>query len=141
MLRGRKEVFVPSSIFCDRSLSPLEAVSEHLKEIKAYNFHDSGKLLNRDERTIWTCYHRAKKKRTQHGLQKKHQLHSVSIPLFIFHDRTLSSLEVIVVYLKERKRLLYREIGLLLNRNERTIWTCYHRSQKKMQKRTRRGRI
>jgi transcriptional regulatory protein LevR len=56
-------VNIPTSIFRDRSLSVLEAVVEYLKEHHNLNYHQIARLLNRDERTVWTVYSRAKKKR------------------------------------------------------------------------------
>ncbi|RME16944.1 MAG: hypothetical protein D6797_03520 [Bdellovibrio sp.] len=53
------------------------------------------------------------------------------IPSFILEDRTLSVLEALVEFLKEKKGLNYHEIGVLLNRDERNIWTVYHRARKK----------
>ncbi|MBI2135678.1 hypothetical protein HYU06_01245 [Candidatus Woesearchaeota archaeon] len=53
------------------------------------------------------------------------------IPSFIFHDERLSILEAIVAYLKEKENLTYHEIGLVMNRDERNIWTEYARSKKK----------
>ena len=55
----------------------------------------------------------------------------VNIPIYIFQDRTLSVLEVMVEYLKEKLKLNYHEIAVLLNRDDRTIWTCYNRAKKK----------
>ncbi|MFC1741506.1 sigma factor-like helix-turn-helix DNA-binding protein [Nanoarchaeota archaeon] len=52
------------SIFIDRSLSPLESISEYLREVQGLSFHEIAVLMGRDDRTIWTCYSRAKKKRT-----------------------------------------------------------------------------
>jgi hypothetical protein len=57
------EVLIPSNIFVDRSISVLEAVTEYLKEQRNMSYHEIGILLNRDERTIWTCYNRTLKKR------------------------------------------------------------------------------
>ncbi len=54
---------VPSMIFKDRSISVLEAMVEYLKDEKQLSYHEIAILLNRDDRTIWTCYSRAKKKR------------------------------------------------------------------------------
>jgi len=54
---------IPSSIFRDRSLSVLEVMVEYLKDQKQMTFHEIAALLNRDDRTIWTVYHRVKKKR------------------------------------------------------------------------------
>ncbi len=59
---------------------------------------------------------------------------NINIPIHIFQDRTLSVLETIVEYLKEKLKLNYHEIGVLLNRDERTIWTCYHRAKEKRKK-------
>jgi hypothetical protein len=56
---------------------------------------------------------------------------SIAIPSNIFRDRSLSVLEIIVEYLKEKKKLTYHEIAVLLNRDDRTIWTCYNRAKKK----------
>jgi len=56
---------------------------------------------------------------------------NINIPIYIFRDRSLSVLEVMVEYLKERVKLNYHEIAILLNRDDRTIWTCYHRAKEK----------
>jgi len=56
---------------------------------------------------------------------------NINIPIHIFQDRTLSVLETIVEYLKEKLKLNYHEIAVLLNRDDRTIWTCYHRAKEK----------
>lgn len=58
----------------------------------------------------------------------------LDIPSYILRDRTLKVLEAIVEYLKDQRGLTYRQIGRLLNRDERTIWTVYHRAQKKRKK-------
>ncbi|MFC1728656.1 hypothetical protein ACFLZ7_04320 [Nanoarchaeota archaeon] len=60
-----EELEVPLSLFRDRSISVLEALSEHLKDKKGLSYHEIAVLLNRDDRTIWTCYNRAKKKRNK----------------------------------------------------------------------------
>lgn len=58
-----EEIPIPASIFRDRSLSVLETMVEYLKEDQQLPFHRIAKLLNRNDRTIWTVYHRVKKKR------------------------------------------------------------------------------
>jgi len=57
------KIFVPLSIFEDRRLSVLEVLVEYLKEKRHLTFHQIAVMTNRDDRTIWTCYDRAKKKR------------------------------------------------------------------------------
>ncbi len=53
------------------------------------------------------------------------------IPVSIFANDELSSLETIVKYLKENKRLKFSEIASLLNRDYTTILTTYKKASKK----------
>lgn len=68
---GRKEgvrtISIPSSIFKDRKLSVLEVMAEYFKEVKGLKYSEIARLLNRDDRTIWTAYKRAKEKRKKNG--------------------------------------------------------------------------
>ena len=69
-LKKKKERFVvnvpnywlPVSIFADTSLGPLEAVSKYFVDDIKLSFIEIAKLLNRDSRSIWACYNRAKNK-------------------------------------------------------------------------------
>jgi hypothetical protein len=54
---------IPAEIFQDRNVAVLERLSEYLKDKFGLTYHEIAVLLNRDDRTIWTCYNRAKKKR------------------------------------------------------------------------------
>ena len=54
---------IPTAILRDRTLKPLEAIVEYLHEHEKLTLHQIAKLLNRDDRTIWTVYNRAKRKR------------------------------------------------------------------------------
>ena len=56
-------VSIPSAVFRDRTLKPLEAVVEYLHDHHKLTLHQIAKLLNRDDRTIWTVYNRATRKR------------------------------------------------------------------------------
>ena len=53
------------------------------------------------------------------------------LPVSIFKASKLSPFEAIVKYLKEEKHLNYKDIGDLLNRDQRNIWTVYNRASKK----------
>lgn len=124
------KILIPVSVIADRGLSILESLVEYLKDELRYNYHEIGELTNRDERTIWTVYNRARKKReTKPKLQLK--ISAVKVPLSVLFDRKLSSFETVVEYLKEQLKFSYHEIGELTNRNERTIWTLYSRAKKK----------
>ncbi len=57
---------------------------------------------------------------------------SYDIPISIFNNDSLSVLEAVVKYLKEIHTLRLKEIGDLLNRNSKTIWTTYNNASKKM---------
>jgi len=58
-----KNVFTPSYVFRDTSLSIFEAWVEYLKDKRNLSFKQIALITNRDERNIWTVYQRAKKKR------------------------------------------------------------------------------
>jgi len=60
-------IAIPVSVLSDRSLATLEAVVEYLKEVLGLSYHEIAVLLKRDDRTVWTCYQRAKKKRGKNG--------------------------------------------------------------------------
>jgi len=53
------------------------------------------------------------------------------IPSSVLRNRKLSALEAIIEYLKEIRKLSYHEISIILNRDERNIWTIYNRAKKK----------
>lgn len=59
----------------------------------------------------------------------------ILVPSYILKDRSIAVLETIVEYLKENRGLNYHEIGLLLERDERTVWTAYNRVKRKRKKR------
>ncbi|MBU1975024.1 MAG: hypothetical protein KKG59_01330 [Nanoarchaeota archaeon] len=58
----------------------------------------------------------------------------VEFPSYIFKDRSVAVLEILVEYLKDTKGMNYHDIGVLLNRDERTIWTAYNRVKAKRKK-------
>ena len=65
ILQKGSEVSIPISVLADRSVASLEAVVEYLKDSLHLTYHEIAELLNRDDRTIWTCYNRAKQKRAK----------------------------------------------------------------------------
>ena len=60
---GHSEISIPVHILADRSVASLESVVEYMHDILFLSYHEIAVLLKRNDRTIWTCYHRAKKKR------------------------------------------------------------------------------
>ena len=59
----KTDFFIPISSIKDRKLSVLETVVSYLKENYNLTYHNIALLLRRDDRTIWTVYQRAIRKR------------------------------------------------------------------------------
>ena len=62
--------YIPTLVIKDRSLSVLESIIEYLKDDLQLRYCQIASLLNRDCRTIWTVYYRAKKKRKMNNYGK-----------------------------------------------------------------------
>ncbi len=58
----KKEISVPIAIFDDRRLGVLECLVRYLRDTLKLRNTDIAKILNRDDRTIWTVYSRVKQK-------------------------------------------------------------------------------
>jgi hypothetical protein len=102
-----------------------------LKEERQFSFNQIAKILDRDNRTIWSSYHNAaKKKKARFTVKKARML----VPLDVFSNRNIGMLETLSAYLKEKRGMNFHQIGLCLNRNERTIWASYNSARKKRQK-------
>ena len=56
----------------------------------------------------------------------------IRIPVGVFGNDALSSLEAIVKYMKEDLKIKFSKIAKLLNRSNKTIWATYHNTAKKM---------
>ena len=57
-----KEILIPLSILKNRKLGALESIVTYLKDELHLTYAEIAKLTNRDNRTIWATYHKAKKK-------------------------------------------------------------------------------
>ena len=64
---GHSNFSIPLSVLSDRNVSTLEAITEYLKENYRLKYSQIACLLNRNDRTVWTVYNRAKKKRRKYG--------------------------------------------------------------------------
>lgn len=117
---------VPASIF-KSNFSPLESVTTYLNQY--FNKTEIGRILGRSEKTIWTTLKNASKKKAELD-ESSH----IRIPLNILADRRLSILENAAKYLKEEYGLKLTEIGKLLGKDRRLVWTVYNRAKKKRTK-------
>ncbi len=123
----RKEVEIPINAF-SKELGALEAIAKYMKENLNMNYHEIAKELGRNERTIWIAYKKATEKQKEPIKPKETKMF---LPISIFKDKKLTTLESIILYLKE-KRLKFSEIAKLLERDQRNIWTIYSRAIKKL---------
>ena len=119
------ELSIPSTIFSNK-LGALEAITKYMKENLGMSYHKIAEILNRDDRTIWTAYNKAKEKQRELIIVKET---NIFLPVSIFNKK-LTILEAMIVYLKEQG-LRYTEIAKLLDRDQRNIWTIYSKAVKK----------
>ena len=128
-VEAKEEIKVPISVFNNDKLSGLETIVKYLRENLFLSFKQIASLTNRNDVALAVSYRNARIK-----LETKFLIEEISpysIPVKILQDRKLSVLENIVSYLKDNFGLAYHKIALLLNRNDRTIWTVYQRAIKK----------
>ena len=125
----KEDVKVPISVFKNDYLSSLENIVKYLRENMLLSFKQIASLTNRNNIALAVTYRNAKKK-----LEAKFVVEGVSpysVPVSILQDRNISVLENVVSYLKDTFGLTYHKIAVLLNRNDRTVWTVYQRAKKK----------
>ena len=125
---SEKEVQIPVSVFKNDYLGSLETIVKYLRENLLLSFKQIASLTNRNEIALAVTYRNARKKL---GAKFPDEISAYFIPVSILQDRSLSVLENIVSYFKDTFGLTYHKIGVLLNRNDRTIWTVYQRARKK----------
>ena len=126
---AKEEVKVPISVFKNDYLASLENIVKYLRENLLLSFKQIGSLTNRNEIALAVTYRNAKKKMAEKFVVT--EISPYSIPVSILQDRNISVLENIAVYLKDTFGLNYHSIAVLLNRDDRTIWTVYQRAKKK----------
>lgn len=128
ILEEKEGILIPVSLFQNRNLSSLQILVKYLKENLNLNFSSISKLLNRDQRTIWTTYKVAIKKFEGKIISLDSEL---KIPVSKFANRELSTLEVLIDFLKSNFNFKNSEISRLINRDSRTVWTITRRIKEK----------
>ncbi len=148
---------IPITIFQNSNLSVLENIVAYLKDELCLAYSQIAKILHRDDRTIWTAYNKASKKRKSttsqirkykeiskifvlsYNLTRKFPISEILkeleqepfIPADIF-SKKLGIFESIVKFLVENYNLSNSEIAHLLNRPYASIWNSYSKSKEKM---------
>ena len=116
------EVLIPISIF-SRKLSSLESIAKYLRENLNLSSKEIAKISKRSVKTIYHAHSSANEKASKKFEIKEARYY---IPVSALTNRKLGVLESVVKYLKENYELNYSEIGRLLGRDPRTIWTAYY---------------
>ncbi len=132
---------IPLSVFTT-TRGPLESLVIYLHVTIGLDFKSIAELLQRDYQTVWTSFKLGCEKQAipHSSVISKEVLQNISlssvddirVPLALFSTRKLSISESLVTHLHKAHRLSYKDIGLLLNRDQRTIWTMHSRAQKKV---------
>jgi len=138
------DVYIPVSIFKD--MNCIEAIVKYLKDEEIEEIIEGKEVkrrmtekeialrLGKDIKTIKEAYKNAKNKIL---IIYKDEMNEITIPLStftnkIFTNEKLTMLESLIKYLKEAEGLKYNIIARILGRNQRTIWTLYNRTIKKL---------
>ena len=129
LLRPEVEEFaIPVSIFKNDYLGSLEAIVKYLRENRGLPFAKIASLTNRDHKALAVTYRAARQKMPG---PIKDAPSDFFIPVTILKARETSVLEHVVSYLKDNYSLRYHQVAVLINRDDRTVWTVYQRAKRK----------
>ncbi|MBD3248821.1 hypothetical protein GF336_02135 [Candidatus Woesearchaeota archaeon] len=123
----KQDISIPCSIF-NKKLSPLETEVKYMKENLDYSYKKIAALLGRSDKTVWQAYKNAVKKLPE---KLKAEETRYNIPVSALNTN-LSILESTVTYLKDNYDLSYHDIGDIIQRDEKTIWTVHNRAKNKL---------
>jgi hypothetical protein len=101
--------------------STLRVIVKYLRDKKKYDFSTIATLLNRNYQTIVATYNAFPSQ-----VQMSDESAAIRIPVSLFSSRITAPLETLVSYLKSLG-LSNAQISILIKRDQRTIWTAYHR--------------
>ena len=129
-LLNKKKNLIPLSIFATK-ISPATALVKYLKDERNYSYAQIAHAINRDQRTIWTLYNKAKTGKNTKIIVKDCKYF---LPISIFQNRSFSFLENIVKFLIKNHNLKPKQIANLLGRKSSTIYSIVNRIKTKKQK-------
>ena len=118
---------IPVSIFRSTKLPALQLICKYLHENERLSFSQIAKLLKRNPRTIWTTYKAAQISAEKPLLVEPSHYH---IPASFIADRRYSTLEAVVVFLRQHD-LTYAQIATMLGRDYKTIYTTFWKAMAK----------
>ncbi len=124
---AKQEAGVPLSLFAQK-MPPAGALCKYLKENKQFSNKEIAGLLNRDQKSIWGSYQRAKKKKLWKQGQKQEAYY---LPISIFSNRSLSLLESVVLHLHQTYNLTNPQIAKLLHKSPNSMAVLLKRAKEK----------
>lgn len=113
---------IPLSVYSQDN-SALQATVRYLHDRLSFPFARIARILNRDQRTVWSSYRQSKPLELPLDT-------ALLIPVSIFSDRRYSMLESLVGHMAGQGKGV-TEIGRLLGKDPRTIGTVKHRLARK----------
>ena len=113
----------PYSIFIEE-LTPLQSIVKYLREELFYPYKRISDLLKKSTSSLRVIYGQSKKK-----FPGRLDVTSKDVIPFSVLKKKGSVFEHIVVYLKDVRKLSFKEISDLLKRDYQTIWTIYKKSK------------
>jgi len=116
--RSKEIQNIPLKLFAIKELGVLEVIVKYLKENTKLTYADIARLLNRDQRTIWTTYSKAAKK---HNEQFKIEPNDEFIAITPFSNTKYSPLQILINELTSKGYSL-KDIAKLTNRSYKNIW-------------------
>jgi hypothetical protein len=118
--------YIPASIF-SIELGVSEGIVKFLHENRHLCFKDISNILQKSQSNVIVTYRKTQKKSPRLFTRISYN-YKINLSAF---SKDLTCLESACIYLKEHYLLNYHKIGQILDRDERTIWTVYHRASKK----------
>jgi hypothetical protein len=122
-LAAPQQIAVPLALFANRKLGVMETIVKYLREEENLQWKEIAKLLNRDNRVVWTTYQKAQRKDHRQNIAESP---AHPIPIKIFAEKKFASLETLAKYCKTQG-MSNAEIAHALKRDIRTIWTVVNR--------------
>ncbi len=116
---------IPVTIF-SKKLSCFEALCRYLHENKQISIRQIATKLGKSYRNIWLTYSHANTKLST-PIVPKHTEFYIPLSTIAKQDSVLTA---VTVFLKERHHLSFKQIGQLLGRSNKTLWTVYNRARR-----------
>lgn len=122
------ELSIPLSIFSSE-LPPMEALCKYLIDYEQLSNKNAANLLNRNSKSIWANYQRAKGKELVLSGNQKYL-----IPISILNNRSFSLLESVILHLNQTYGLTNAQIANLLRKSPNSIAVLLKRAKRKKKK-------